>query len=90
MFCASHQAGQGLTKYLFLLVFVAIAILLILTLMGGQIGNVFSQIVTCLRDPGTSVNNLSSIHLRNTPQRGAFCFVRPGKAGIPSLQVARV
>jgi Flp pilus assembly pilin Flp len=52
MFYASHQEGQGLTEYVFLLVFVAIAILLILTLMGGQIGNVYSQIVTCLPDPG--------------------------------------
>ena len=52
MFYASHQKGQGLTEYAFILVLVAIAILLILTLMGTQIGNVYSQIVTCLPDPG--------------------------------------
>ena len=51
MFYASHQEGQGLTEYALLLVLVAIAILLILTLMGGQIGNVYSQIVTCLPNP---------------------------------------
>ena len=52
MFHASHQEGQGLTEYAFILVLVAIAILLILVLMGTQIGNVYSQIVTCLPDPG--------------------------------------
>jgi pilus assembly protein Flp/PilA len=51
MLYASHQEGQGLTEYAFILVLVAIAILLILTLMGTQIGNVYSQIVTCLPDP---------------------------------------
>ena len=43
MFYASHQEGQGLTEYAFLLILVAIAILVI--------GNVYSQITTCLPAP---------------------------------------
>lgn len=37
--------GQGLVEYALILVFVAVVVIGILTLLGPAIGNVFSQIV---------------------------------------------
>ncbi len=42
--CEQHS-GQGLVEYALLLVFVGIVVLAILSLLGPQIGNVFSQVV---------------------------------------------
>ena len=44
------QKGQGLVEYALVLVLVAVVIIAILTLLGPQIGNVFSQI-TCGLSP---------------------------------------
>ncbi|MCA9960379.1 MAG: Flp family type IVb pilin [Anaerolineales bacterium] len=41
----SGQQGQGLVEYALVLVLVAVVIIAILTLLGPQIGNVFSRIV---------------------------------------------
>ncbi len=40
--------GQGLVEYALILVLVAIAVILILQLLGPAIGNIFSNIVTAL------------------------------------------
>lgn len=39
-----REDGQGLVEYALILVLVAIVVIAILTLLGPQIGNVFSQI----------------------------------------------
>lgn len=41
-----HEKGQGLVEYALVLVLVAVVVIAILTLLGPQIGNVFSRI-TC-------------------------------------------
>jgi pilus assembly protein Flp/PilA len=44
MLFMSREDGQGLVEYALVLVLVAIVVIAILTLLGPQIGNVFSQI----------------------------------------------
>jgi len=41
-----REDGQGLVEYALILALVAIIVIAILTLLGPQIGNVFSTIVT--------------------------------------------
>ena len=43
-----REEGQGLVEYALILVLVAIVVIAILTLLGPQIGNVFSQITSGL------------------------------------------
>jgi pilus assembly protein Flp/PilA len=43
-----RENGQGLVEYALVLVLVAIVVIAILTLLGPQIGNVFSRIVYAL------------------------------------------
>ena len=43
--CESEQDGQGLVEYALVLVLVAVVVIAILTLLGPQIGNVFSRIL---------------------------------------------
>ena len=40
-----REEGQGMVEYALILVLVSIVVILILTLLGGTIGNVFSDIV---------------------------------------------
>jgi pilus assembly protein Flp/PilA len=48
-FHAGTQAvGQGMVEYALILVLVSIVVIVILLTMGGQIANVFSNIVTAL------------------------------------------
>ncbi|HEY8680023.1 MAG TPA: Flp family type IVb pilin [Candidatus Dormibacteraeota bacterium] len=42
------QDGQGMVEYALILVLVSIVVIVILLTMGGQIANVFSNIVTAL------------------------------------------
>jgi pilus assembly protein Flp/PilA len=44
MLFMTREDGQGLVEYALVLVLVAIVVIAILTLLGPQIGNVFSQI----------------------------------------------
>ena len=44
----SLQSGQGMVEYALILVLVSIVVIVILLTMGGQIANVFSNIVTAL------------------------------------------
>jgi pilus assembly protein Flp/PilA len=46
MLFLKRERGQGLVEYALVLVLVAVVVIAILTLLGPQIGNVFSQI-TC-------------------------------------------
>ena len=45
---AVDQRGQGMVEYALILVLVSIVVIVILLTMGGQIGNVFSNIVVAL------------------------------------------
>ena len=42
------QAGQGMVEYALILVLVSIVVIVILLTMGGQIQNVFSNVVSAL------------------------------------------
>ncbi len=42
------QSGQGMVEYALILVLVSIVVIVILLTMGGQIGNVFSNVVAAL------------------------------------------
>ena len=44
MLFLNREDGQGLVEYALILVLVAIVVIAILTLLGPQIGNVFSRI----------------------------------------------
>jgi pilus assembly protein Flp/PilA len=48
MLFLNRENGQGLVEYALVLVLVAIVVIAILTLLGPQIGNVFSRIVYAL------------------------------------------
>lgn len=48
MLFLNREDGQGLVEYALILVLVAVVIIAILSLLGPQIGNVFSQIVDSL------------------------------------------
>ena len=48
MFYPHSQKGQGLVEYALLLVFIAVLVLLILSLLGTSIGQVFSNIISML------------------------------------------
>jgi pilus assembly protein Flp/PilA len=43
-----RQSGQGMVEYALILVLVSIVVIVILLTMGGQIGNVFSNVVAAL------------------------------------------
>jgi pilus assembly protein Flp/PilA len=47
---AADQEGQGLVEYALVLVLVAVVVIAILTLLGPEIGNVFSRIVCGLNE----------------------------------------
>jgi pilus assembly protein Flp/PilA len=49
MLFVPQEEGQGLVEYALILVLVAIVVIAILTLLGPQIGNVFSGIVNALK-----------------------------------------
>jgi pilus assembly protein Flp/PilA len=46
------ERGQGLVEYALILVLVAIVVMVILALLGPAIGNVFSNIVAAIENPG--------------------------------------
>jgi pilus assembly protein Flp/PilA len=48
MLFLNRENGQGLVEYALVLVLVAVVVIAILTLLGPQIGNVFSRIVNGL------------------------------------------
>ena len=48
MLFLQREEGQGLVEYALVLVLVAIVVIAILTLLGPQIGNVFSRITSGL------------------------------------------
>ncbi len=48
MLFLNQESGQGLVEYALVLVLVAIVVIAILTLLGPQIGNVFSDVINGL------------------------------------------
>jgi pilus assembly protein Flp/PilA len=48
MLFAPRERGQGLVEYALILVFVALIVIVILTLLGPAIGNVFSNVVALI------------------------------------------
>lgn len=54
MLFLNSESGQGLVEYALVLVLVAIVVIAILTLLGPQIGQVFSNVMNGLEGgPGT-------------------------------------
>ncbi len=51
MLFLQREEGQGLVEYALILVLVAIVVIAILTLLGPQIGNVFSRITNAMGVP---------------------------------------
>ncbi len=49
MLFLNREEGQGLVEYALVLVLVAVVVIAILTLLGPQIGNVFSRITEGLK-----------------------------------------
>jgi pilus assembly protein Flp/PilA len=45
---AEEREGQGLVEYALIIVLVSIAVIVLLTLLGSQVGNVFSNITASL------------------------------------------
>ena len=45
MLFLDREAGQGLVEYALILLLVALVVIAVLTLLGPQIGNVFSRVV---------------------------------------------
>ena len=43
-----YEEGQGLVEYALILMLVALVVIAILTLLGPQVGNVFSQVTNML------------------------------------------
>lgn len=48
LFLNRNEKGQGLVEYALILVLVAIVVIGILTLLGPQVGNMFSRVVNDL------------------------------------------
>ena len=48
LYLPEEREGQGLVEYALIIVLVSIAVIALLTLLGGQVGNVFSRITTSL------------------------------------------
>ncbi|MBN2048569.1 MAG: Flp family type IVb pilin [Anaerolineaceae bacterium] len=48
MLFAPKEKGQGLVEYALILVFVAIVVIVVLTLLGPAVGQVFSNIVAAI------------------------------------------
>lgn len=43
-----HERGQGLVEYAFILILVAVVVVLILTVFGGQVGNLYSSVINVI------------------------------------------
>ena len=49
MLFAAKEKGQGLVEYALILVLIAIVVIVVLTALGGEVSNVFSEIVSGLQ-----------------------------------------
>ena len=47
-----NEEGQGLVEYALIIVLVAIVVIAVLTLLGGQLQNVFNRITSALAPQG--------------------------------------
>ena len=54
MLFAAQEKGQGLVEYALIIVLIAIVVIAALTLLGPQIGGVFSRINTALTGAGAT------------------------------------
>jgi pilus assembly protein Flp/PilA len=48
MLFSPKEKGQGLVEYALIIVLIAIVVILVLSLLGGQVQSVFSQITSAL------------------------------------------
>ena len=48
MFALNEERGQGLVEYALILALVALVIIIVLSVFGGQVGNVFSRITSAV------------------------------------------
>jgi pilus assembly protein Flp/PilA len=75
---------QGLVEYALILVLIAIAVILVVTMLGGQIDQVFANIIMQMENPGTysgpavSVSSVGASASRSCV--GANCSVIAGAA----------
>jgi pilus assembly protein Flp/PilA len=46
---SQSEKGQGLLEYALILVLVSLIVIIVLQIMGPQVGNVFSQIISLLQ-----------------------------------------
>jgi pilus assembly protein Flp/PilA len=46
--CGDKAKGQGLVEYAMIMVFVAMVVMALLLLFGGNVGNIFSNIVSSI------------------------------------------
>jgi pilus assembly protein Flp/PilA len=60
-FIAKREKGQGLVEYALILVLVAVVVIVVLGLLGPTIGNVFSNVLTVLRNPGASASSCATV-----------------------------
>jgi pilus assembly protein Flp/PilA len=88
----ANKKGQGLVEYALILVLVAIVVMVILALLGPAIGNVFSNIVAAIENPGGggSIQTGSPVY---TPPSGpspatVTLSVTLNKAGTYSVSLA--
>ena len=63
-----EKRGQGLVEYALILVLVAIAVILVLAVIGPQVGNVFGQVITVLG--GNLDDPLVSLSVARTGNEG--------------------
>jgi Flp pilus assembly pilin Flp len=52
MLFMQRQAGQGMVEYALILALTVVVVIVILTILGPTLGNVYSHIVSCLPEPG--------------------------------------
>ena len=85
------EKGQGLTEYALILVLVAIVVMIILALLGPAIGNVFSNIVAAIENPGGSAAvqitgvNTSNLIPGGGPGSQVIVFVTINESGTYSV-----
>jgi pilus assembly protein Flp/PilA len=64
---ASAHRGQGLVEYALILVLVAVVVIIVLAILGPTIGNLFSNVVTLLRNPAAGGGVITSVTAERHP-----------------------
>lgn len=83
----TREKGQGLAEYALILVLVAIVVIAILLLLGPVVGNVFSKVVTVIKQTeaaggGPTTFSVTSISIDNVTYTGTFWLVFWWRSGV--------